>query len=419
MRFATLNEWLRWQESLHPSEIDLGLDRVQAVLQRMQLGKIEFALISVAGTNGKGSCVAMLDAIYRAAGYRTGAYISPHIKRYNERITINGEQVSDEALCKVFEFIDQCRGDISLTYFEFGTLAAIALLQQAQIDIAILEVGLGGRLDAVNVLDADVALITSIGLDHQAWLGDDRESVALEKAGIARSQRPTICGDPDPPQNLFDYLRKLDSPLYQVNRDFYFQKESDTSWRWHSQQHQRFGLPLPALRGDFQLYNAASALMVIELLQEKFPVNNANVRSGLLTATQPGRFQVIPGDVTMIIDVAHNPQSATALAATLKQLPCAGKTHAVFGVLKDKDVAGIVEPLRDVVDSWHLADLKVGRSLAAKDISIALQRSGVSAPVSCYVSVKLAKDSAMDAANKGDRLLIFGSFYVVAEVLLN
>jgi dihydrofolate synthase/folylpolyglutamate synthase len=417
MRFATLTEWLRWQESLHPSEIDLGLDRVQVVLQRMQLNKPAFTLVTVAGTNGKGSCVAMLDAIYRAAGYKTGTYISPHIKRYNERIAINGELVSDEALCEVFEFIDQCRGDTSLTYFEFGTLAAIALLQQAQVDIAIMEVGLGGRLDAVNVLDADVALIASIGLDHQAWLGEDRESIALEKAGIARAQRPTVCGDPLPPQNLLDYLKQLDSPLYLINRDFLFEKESDVTWCWRSQRQQRYGLPMPALRGDIQLYNASSALMVTELLAENFPVSNAHVRTGLLTATQPGRFQVIPGEVTMIVDVAHNPQAALALAATLKQMPCTGKTHAVFGVLKDKDVAGIVCALRDVVDSWHLAELEVERALATKEIQAVLQRIGIAEPVTCHTSVKLAKDSAIASANKEDRVLVFGSFYVVSEVL--
>ncbi|KPJ96982.1 MAG: hypothetical protein AMJ55_00875 [Gammaproteobacteria bacterium SG8_15] len=417
MRFTTLNEWLRWQESLHPFTIDLGLDRVQAVLQRMQLGKPNFALISVAGTNGKGSCVAMLDAIYRAAGYRTGTYISPHIKRYNERIAINGELVSDKALCEVFETIDQCRGDVSLTYFEFGTLAAIALLQQAAVDIAIMEVGLGGRLDAVNVLDADVALISSIGLDHQAWLGEDRESIALEKAGIARPQRPTVCGDPQPPQNFFDYLTELDSPLYQIDRDFFFSKENSTTWRWRNQQRQRFGLPLPALRGDIQLINAASVLMVIQLLEERFPVSNTNVRSGLLNANQPGRFQVLPGDVMVIVDVAHNPQAALALAATLKQMSCSGKTHAVFGVLKDKDVVGIIDALRDMVDSWHVADLGVERALPAEEIKTILRQAGIAAPVTTHASVKLAKETAIAEASKQDRVLVFGSFYVVAEVL--
>ncbi|WP_455208528.1 bifunctional tetrahydrofolate synthase/dihydrofolate synthase [Kaarinaea lacus] len=417
MRFATLNEWLHWQESLHPTEIDLGLDRVQAVLQRMQLGKPGFAIISVAGTNGKGSCVAMLDAIYRAAGYQVGSYVSPHIKRYNERITVNGETVSDDALCEVFERIDQCRGDVSLTYFEFGTLAAIALLQQANVDIAIMEVGLGGRLDAVNVLDADVALITSIGVDHQAWLGDDRESIALEKAGIARPQRPTVCGDPEAPHNLLDYLRELASPLHLINRDFYYDKDNAGTWSWRCEQRQRYGLPLPALRGDFQLLNAAATLMVVQLLEENFPVSNANVRAGLLTATQPGRFQVIPGPVRMIVDVAHNPQAAQALAATLKQMPCSGKTHAVFGVMKDKDVAGIVKALRDVVDHWHVADLAVARAMSATDIRSILMQSGVDVPVTCHNSVKLAKESAVKLATEQDRVLVFGSFYVVSEIL--
>ncbi|HEY5603743.1 MAG TPA: bifunctional tetrahydrofolate synthase/dihydrofolate synthase [Gammaproteobacteria bacterium] len=417
MRFTTLQDWLQWQETLHPTEIDLGLDRVRAVLQRMRLGQPGFSLISVAGTNGKGSSVAMLDAIYRAAGYKTGAYLSPHIKRYNERISINGAAVSDAELCEVFELIDQCRGDISLTYFEFGTLAAIALLQQAKIDIAILEVGLGGRLDAVNVLDADVALITSIGLDHQAWLGNTREAIALEKAGIARPHRPIVCGDPAPPGNLLGYLRALDAPVYVLNRDFFYHKEDAGTWRWQSEGRQRYGLPMPVLRGDMQLHNAASALMVVQLLEARFPVNNAGIRTGLLTATQPGRFQVIPGKVTMVVDVAHNPQAAQALAVTLQQMPCRGKTHAVFGVMKDKDVSGIIAALRDVVDCWYLADLAVERAMAAKAIQAIMQEKGISAPISCHASVLLAKDSALRSANPADRVLVFGSFYVAAEIL--
>jgi len=417
MRFSTLQEWLQWQETLHPSEIDLGLDRVRAVMQRMQLGKPDFAVISVAGTNGKGSSVAMLDAILRAAAYKVGTYTSPHIHRYNERICINGEEISDQALCEVFEQIDQYRADISLTYFEFGTLAAIALLHQADIDIAILEIGLGGRLDAVNVLDADVALITSIGLDHQDWLGDSRELVALEKAGIARPQRPTVCGDTDPPQSLMDHLKKIDSPLFLLNRDFSRQAEDDTAWRWHNEQRTRYGLPRPALRGEFQLNNAAAVLMVLQLLEDRFPISSANVRAGLSMATVPGRFQVIPGEVTVIVDVAHNEQAAQALASTLKLMPCAGKTHAVFGVLQNKDVSGIVNALREVVDSWHLADLNAERAMAASDIQSVLQQADIQAPISCHSSVKLAKESAMISSSEQDRVLVFGSFFVVSEIL--
>lgn len=416
MRFSTLHEWLQWQETLHPSEIDLGLERVQAVMQRMQLGDPDFTVISVAGTNGKGSCVTMLDAIYRAAGYKVGAYTSPHIHRYNERICINGEAISDTALCEVFEQIDQCRGETSLTYFEFGTLAAIALFHRAGIDIAILEVGLGGRLDAVNILDADVALITSIGLDHQDWLGDTRESVALEKAGIARSQRPTVCGDSAPPQTLIKHLEKINSPLYLQNRDFHYQAY-DESWSWHSKQRTRHGLSWPALRGNIQLNNAASVLMVLQLLETQFPISNANVREGLATAIVPGRFQVLPGVVDVIVDVAHNEQAAQAFANTLKQMPCTGKTHAVFGVLQNKDVFGIVNALHGVVDSWHLADLNVERAMTTKDIQSVLQQVDKQAPVSCHTSVKLAKDSAIERASEGDRVVVFGSFYVVSEIL--
>ena len=417
MRFSTLQEWLQWQETLHPSEIDLGLDRVRAVMQRMQLGEPDFAVISVAGTNGKGSCVAMLDAIYRAAGYKVGTYTSPHIHRYNERICINGEEISDQALCDVFERIDQCRGTISLTYFEFGTLAAISLFNQSNLDIAILEVGLGGRLDAVNVMDADVALITSIGLDHQDWLGDSRELVALEKAGIARPLRPTVCGDTDPPQSLLKQLTKIDSPLFLINRDFHCQSEIDTTWSWCNTQHTRYALPKPALRGGFQLHNAAAVLMVVQLMQDRFPVSNADVRAGLLTATVPGRFQVIPGTVTVIVDVAHNEQAARALASTLKQMPCAGQTHAVFGVLQNKDVPGIVNALCSVVDSWHLADLNVERAMPAREIQRVLRQADIQTPVSCHSSVRLAKDSAIACCSAADRVVVFGSFHVVSEIL--
>ncbi|MGD8886715.1 MAG: bifunctional tetrahydrofolate synthase/dihydrofolate synthase, partial [Gammaproteobacteria bacterium] len=344
MRFTTLDQWLRWQESLHPTEIDLGLDRVQQVLQRMELPAPSFTIISVAGTNGKGSCVAMLDAIYRAAGYKVGTYTSPHIKRYNERIAINGQSVSDDALCRMFERVDQCRGDVSLTYFEFGTLAAIGLLHEAQIDVALLEVGLGGRLDAVNILDADLAMITRIGLDHQAWLGDNRDAVALEKAGIARAHRPTVCGDPEPPETLIHYLEELQSPLYLVNRDFNYHIADNGRWQWCHSDRSFSDLPLPALRGDFQLLNAASVLMAVELLEAALPLKAAAIGDGLRSVSLPGRFQVIDGNVTIIVDVAHNPQSAEALAATLRNWPGQGKTRGVFAVLKDKDVAGILQP---------------------------------------------------------------------------
>ena len=417
MRFATLQQWLSWQESLHPSEIDLGLDRVAEVLRRMQLGEPAFTIISVAGTNGKGSCVAMLDAIYRAAGYRVGVYTSPHIKHYNERIVIAGEEVSDTDLCEVFEQIDQCRGDISLTYFEFGTLAAIALFQRANLDVAILEVGLGGRLDAVNILDADIALISSIDLDHQDWLGDTREQIALEKAGIARSHHPVVCGDVDPPESILTYLEKLDAPLYLINRDYHYARDGQGTWHWRTAQRNRASLPAPSLRGEVQLLNASTVLMAVQLLEQQLPVQQTAIRQGLVSTVLPARFQVLPGDIPVIIDVAHNPQGARALAATLQQWPCSGATHAVFGVLKDKDVAGIINAMQPVVDSWYVAGLQVSRAMPVDEVLNTLAQAGNCQSVSSHDSVKMAKDAALSAARAGDRVVVFGSFYVVSEVL--
>lgn len=425
MRFANLHEWLAWQEQLHPSEIDLGLDRVAAVYQRwLQRKKLEnpaFTIISVAGTNGKGSCVAMLDAIYRAAGYTVGAYTSPHLKNYNERISINGVTVSDQQLCEVFDEIDQCREDISLTYFEFGTLAAIALMYEANVDLAILEVGLGGRLDAVNVLDADVAVITSIGIDHQAWLGDDREKIALEKAGIARSEHPVVCGDLQVPDSLTHYLEEIGAPLYLINRDYFLEKSqtdlSRNTWNWSNQNRKRSSLPLPALRGDTQLYNAATVLQVLDLLLQKHPVTQAEIRQGLSNALIPARFQVIPGDVPIIVDVAHNVQAAKALADNLASLSCAGSTIAVFGCFNDKDLAGIIQQMVPVVDQWFVATLAGPRAASADDIARHLAQYCVGKPVTICDSIAMAKDSAIKAASLGDRVVMFGSFFVASEVL--
>ena len=421
MRFSNLHEWLAWQEQLHPSEIELGLDRVATVLQRMNLGDPGFCLISVAGTNGKGSCVAMLDAIYRAAGYSVGAYTSPHLKNYNERIAVNGVTVSDQQLCEVFDEIDQCREKISLTYFEFGTLAAIALMYQAQVDIAILEVGLGGRLDAVNIMDADVAVISSIGIDHQAWLGDDIEKIAFEKAGIARSGRPLVCGEPQAPASLFSYLEQLGAPLYLINRDYFVERGSadlsTASWSWNTLSKKRGSLPLPALRGDIQLNNAATVLQVIELLSQKYPVSQAEIRQGLSTAFTPARFQVIPGDVTLIVDVAHNVQAAQALAANLATLSCSGSTIAVFGCFKDKDLAGIIRQMSPVVDRWFVATLAGTRATPVEQIAECITQYDQSAPVTICDSIAVAKDSAIQSASSGDRVVMFGSFFVASEVL--
>lgn len=420
MRFANLHDWLAWQEKLHPNEIELGLERVSLVLQRMNLDK-PATVISVAGTNGKGSCVAMLDAIYRAAGYSVGAYTSPHLKNYNERISIDGVTVSDQQLCEVFDEIDQARDGVSLTYFEFGTLAAIALMFKAEVDIAILEVGLGGRLDAVNVLDADVALISSIGMDHQEWLGNDREKIALEKAGIARAGHPVVCGELQPPGSLAPYLQEIESPLHLINRDFFIERTqtdlNSGSWSWSGGEKRRSSLPLPALRGDRQLVNAASVLKVIELLTPVFPVTQANIRQGLSSAFLPARFQVIPGEIPLIVDVAHNVQAAEVLAHNVKLMPCKGSTFAVFGCFRDKDLRGIVECMASVIDHWYVATLEGSRAMPAEEIARQILQACANDSVTVCDSIAVAKDSAMQAASPGDRIVMFGSFFVAAEVM--
>ena len=421
MRFANLHDWLAWQEQLHPTEIELGLERVAEVLQRMNLGKPKFTIISVSGTNGKGSCVAMLDAIYRAAGFSVGTYTSPHLKNYNERISIDGVTVSDYQLCEVFDAIDQCRDDISLTYFEFGTLASIALMVQSNVDIAIMEVGLGGRLDAVNVLDADVALISSIGLDHQDWLGDDRDKIALEKAGIARRGHPVVCGELDPPESLAEYLGELKAPLFLINREYFAERtQADlaaNSWSWRDSTRRRSSLPIPALRGDMQLVNAASVLKVIELLMQEWPVSQADIRIGLSSVFVPGRFQIIPGDIPVVVDVAHNVQAAKVLAKNLKDLTCTGSTLAVFACLRDKDLPGIIEVMAPVIDQWFVATLAGPRARSAEEILQQIKKTCGDVPVAVCDSISLAKDSAIDAASPGDRVVSFGSFLVVADVL--
>ncbi len=416
MTFKTLDEWLRWQESLHPSAIDLGLERPGEVWRRMGQGKPAPVVITVAGTNGKGSSVAMLESILLAAGYRVGCYTSPHLLRYNERIRIDGIEVVDEALCESFERIDQARDDISLTYFEFGTLAAFDLFSRANLDVAVLEVGLGGRLDAVNLIDADVALITAIDLDHADWLGNDRESIAREKAGIMRSGLPAVCSDPKPPQSLIEHAVELGVSLYCLNRDYRVQKTAE-GWRWQYAENAPIILPLPSLRGEFQLQNAAGVAMVLQLLQERLPVAPQQLRQGLLQAHLAGRFELTPGDVVEIADVAHNPQSAAALAENLRQIPVEGQTLAVVAMLADKDQQAVVALMAPVVDQWFVAGLNVPRGGDGSALAAIVESVTGTAPT-LTPTVKAALEQARAAAKPGDRIVIFGSFYTVAERLV-
>lgn len=417
----TLNEWLSWQETQHAKQIDLGLERTRPVLQRMGLDHPPHAVITVAGTNGKGSSVALLEAILHSAGYRVGAYTSPHLLRYNERIRVGCEEVSDAALCASFERINQARGDISLTYFEFGTLAAFDIFQRAQIDIAVLEVGMGGRLDTVNLLDADAALVTTIGIDHVEWLGPDRESIGREKAGIFRRGRPAICGDPDPPQSLLTQAETVAAPLYRVTHDFGYRLYPDT-WSWWGQHpgqsREKYDeLPYPALRGAFQIQNAAAVLMVLEQIKQSFPVGRADICRGLTTVNLPGRFQVITGAVTRIFDVAHNPHGAQVLAAALHAHPCQGRTLAVFGMLADKDISGVLRVMQGSVDIWYMAGLAVTRGAAGDSLAQQLLALQPTATVRAHANVNEAYAQALAEAQDHDRIVVFGSFYTVAAAL--
>ena len=411
----TLADWLRWQEGLHPQEIDLGLARVARVADALALTSPTFTRITVGGTNGKGSTVAMLDSVYRAAGYRIGRYTSPHLLHYNERIAIDGELVSDDDLCAAFSAIETARGDVSLTYFEFGTLAALWLFVRAQVDIAVLEVGLGGRLDAVNVWDADVAVVTSIDLDHTQWLGDTREQIGFEKAGIFRADRPAVCGDPNPPTSLLQHAATLGAPLYCYKRDFDYTAQSP-AWAWQGPHGLlRSGLPGPRLRGTVQLQNASVVLMVEQLLHTKHPVQANNIRDGLLNVLLPGRFQVHTAAVTVILDVAHNPQAASVLATHLQEHRGNGRTLAVFAVLADKDIKGIVGALHPVIDSWHCAPLQVPRGAKTAELSTAF--SSLAIPTQIHDNLRTAYTAAQRAAQPGDRIVVCGSFYTVAALL--
>lgn len=414
MRFAILDDWLRWQETLHPRTIDLGLERVRTVLRRLQPAPPSYTVITVGGTNGKGSCVAFLDAMLRASGYRVGAYTSPHLLRYNERIRINGVAVDDAALCEVFARIDAARGDVSLTYFEFGTLAALELFRAAGIDIAILEVGLGGRLDAVNVVDAAAALIVSIALDHTDWLGADRDSIGYEKAGVYRPDRPAICADPNPPPRLMGYAMNIGARLLCVNRDYHFTRTGST-WRWRSGELRLDDLPLPALAGDHQLGNAAAALMTLASLYDQLSVPPEAIHIGLASAELLGRFQIVPGPVEWILDVAHNPHAAAVLADQLQARSCTGRTWAIIGLLADKDAQGVTEALTGTVHAWYAITLAGPRGRTSSELAALLRTTGAHAEA--IADIQDACQAARTAAHPGDRIVVLGSFHTVALVL--
>jgi len=410
----TLYEWLKHLESLHPKNIALGLERVAEVKQRLQLDAA-FPIIVVGGTNGKGSVCAMLEAMLHAAGYRVGCYTSPHLIDYNERVRVAKHPVSDAELCASFEQIERVRGDIPLTYFEFGTLAAMQCFISHDIDVAILEVGLGGRLDAVNVFDSDCAVVTSIDIDHTDYLGDTRELIAFEKAGIFRAGKTAVFGDTDMPDAIARQAQKVGAQLWCLGQQFNFQA-GELQWDYQGQG-KRSSLPFPALRGVFQLNNASTVLAVLEALKERLPVDMGAVRRGLMEVELAGRFQVVPGKPALILDVAHNPHAARSLARTLASMQSCPKTYAVFAMLKDKDMAGVVRELIGQVDVWLVAGIAAPRGATAEELNQVVQQELIDGEVLTFATITDALHHACKEADENDRIIAFGSFYTVAEAM--
>lgn len=408
-----LDTWLYRIEQLYPKSMDLGLDRVQKVAARLLEPNFPCPVVVVGGTNGKGSCVTFLETIWRQAGYKTASYTSPHLLRYNERVCVEGHPIADDALCQAFSAVEAARLEVSLTYFEYGTLAALWHFQNsAPLDVIILEVGLGGRLDAVNIVDADVSVITSVDLDHEFWLGHTREAIALEKAGIFRNARPVVCGDPHPPQSLLDAAAHLGCPLYVRGKEFDVCAKA-SYWSWQGVCRTYSGLPQPKLL----VSNAATALQVIELLQTRLPVSEAHLSQGLEQSELSGRFQTVmlEGGVLLIFDVAHNPASMAECAARLREFQT-GRTFAVFSMLKDKNLAGALETLYPYVSFWHVAPLSVDRGYSYTELSKVLSDNKLTNCV-IHSNIVQAYQSALAQARHGDRVLISGSFHTVSEVM--
>jgi dihydrofolate synthase/folylpolyglutamate synthase len=409
----SLSDWLSHLERIHPSAIDMGLDRVARVRDRLGLTPT-FPIVAVAGTNGKGSVCAMLESILSGAGYKVGVYTSPHLLRYNERVRVQGQEAADETLAHAFAHIEQARSEVSLTYFEFGTLAAMDIFIREHVDIAVLEVGLGGRLDAVNAFDSSCAVVTSVDFDHMEFLGNSRDSIGAEKAGIFRAGRPAICGEGEAPAGLLRRVEEIGARLHLIGRDFGFNADPN-QWQFWSALGKRSALPYPALRGDYQLGNAATALAALEQLRERLPVDMGAIRRGLLDVQLPGRFQVLPGRPMVILDVGHNPHAARALASSLRRLPGGGRTIAVFAMLKYKDIEGVAANV--MTDEWLVAGLSGPRGADAERIRQALAAVRVGVPVAKFDTPVGAYQHAIRSAGQNDKILVFGSFYTVGAVL--
>lgn len=425
--FTTLEQWLAYAERQHPQSIDLGLERVQKVRQSLELN-FECPVFTVAGTNGKGSTCAMLESILVAAGYEVGVYTSPHMLRFEERCRINGEMVQGSDLFEHFVAVERAReqaGNINLTYFEFTTLVIMHYMSYEGLDAVILEVGLGGRYDAVNIIDPDCSVITCVDIDHIEFLGDDRESIGWEKAGVMRSGRPVIVNDPSPPERMLGYAKEVNADLYQLGRDYQY-KFNAQRWSWQGRRYELADLSYPALPGENQLANAAAVLAALEAMIDRLPVSPLHISQGLAQATLSGRFQVLLSKPVVVLDVAHNPHAAKALVKNLiqmrgtEQFP---KTHAVFGVMKDKDVRAILELMHPVINSWYFTDLPTSRAMSAAELKDLWENLAPSLEQAeqvnfyCSSSPLSALQLAVKEASRADRIVVFGSFYTVGGVL--
>ena len=416
-----LSQWLAYCEQLHPKNIDMGLERVRQVAQRMDL-RLPCTVITVAGTNGKGSTCAMLEAILMQAGYRTAVYSSPHLVHFEERLRLQGQNVQAAALVEGFARVEAARTagaePVSLTYFEFSTLAIMDVMRSARLDVAILEVGMGGRLDAVNIVDADCAIVTSIDLDHMEFLGPDRETIGREKAGIMRTGRPVVVSDPVPPQSVLDHALEIGADLWRVGRDFNTSGDSQ-QWAWSGRGRRYSGLAYPALRGANQLVNAAGVLAALTALREQLPVTAQAIRNGFAMVEFAGRFQILPGTPALVLDVAHNPHSVAALAANLDAMGYFPTTHAVFGAMADKDLSLMLAKVNPLIDRWYFTALPTARADSAEGLLAKWQASNPrkEASATTYTDPQLALQAAIEAADPADRIVVFGSFYTVGGIL--
>jgi dihydrofolate synthase/folylpolyglutamate synthase len=411
----SLEDWLDYISAQHPATIALGLDRVREVADGLDLHEAR-ATITVGGTNGKGSTCAMLEQILLEAGYDVGLYTSPHLLRYNERVRFKGKEATDDALVDAFERVEKARKGVPLTYFEFGTLAAFTFFERMGAEVMILEVGLGGRLDAVNIIDPDVACVVSVDLDHQAFLGNDRESIGFEKAGIFRAGRPAIFGDLDPPKRLVEHAEKIGAPLQVLGRDFRYEAKPG-QWDFVGRKGAKHALPMPGLRGAWQLKNASVALAALDEIGSRVPVSLGEVKRGLTLAHVEGRLQVIPGRPSIVLDVAHNPHAARSLASGLGDMPFAENTLAVFAMLADKDIGSVVDAMRGRVDRWYVSAAQAERAASAAQVAEILFEKRLADRTRMFATVASALDAARRDAGPNDRIVVFGSFYTVAEAL--